>query len=197
MKFCYLDESTKGKSGVFYMTGIIVDTQRMHRTKSEYKELFDTVGRLASRHVTEMHAVDFIPGNRAWRGVEAGVRTLIVDAFLDWFVLRKHKFTFAAIDTKAFHMLPDDDERKTDLKTVRIAAAFHVVLTLQRAHQKEAKNKGHTIFVFDRGKEPVELENLFSEPPSWTDSYYNKEPRQQRLDQIIDMPYYAVLTGSH
>ena len=44
MKFCYLDESTKGKSGVFYMTGIIVDAQRMHRTKSEYKELFDTVG---------------------------------------------------------------------------------------------------------------------------------------------------------
>ena len=191
MKFCYLDESKKGKDGVFLMAGVVVDAQRMHRTKSECRELFHIVGNLARRSVTELHATDLIPGNGAWHGIDGHKRTAIVDAILDWFVKRKHKVTFAAIDTMSVKELPDDDERKGDLKTDRIAAAFHIVLTLQRAHQKETKNKGHTIFVFDRGKEPVELESLFSDPPSWTDSYYDLKRGKQRLDQIIDVPYYA------
>lgn len=191
MKVCYLDESRRGKDGVFVMAGVVVDAVRMHRTKNEYGELFDIVGHIARKRIYEIHATDLIPGNSSWRGVDGRLRSLIVDAILDWFAERKHKVTFSAVGVRTFNDLCNDSELKRDLNDVQIAAAFHIVLTLQRAHQREDRNKGHTLLVFDKGREPAQLERLIVDPPSWSDSYYDRKSRQDRLDQIIDVPYYA------
>ena len=156
----------------------------------------------------EIHAKDLIPGRGAWSGVDASMRHKVVDTILDWLLERKHKFTFAAIDKTSFANLAATDERRKDLKDERIAAAFHIVLSLQKAHQirKKPKSKkmtvkenkktsaGHTVLIFDSGKEPERLVELVVNPPSWSDSYYGYSGHGNRLDQIIDVPYYA---GSH
>src|ERR1700693_2459258 len=33
--------------------------------------------------------------------------------------------------------------------------------------------------------------DLIAEPPAWTDSYYAKKKKQERLDQVVDVPYFA------
>ncbi len=193
MKFCYLDESGLGQKTVFIMVGVIVDAYKMRRTKTEFSELFDKIQWHANKTIREIHAKELVPGNGSWRGVELKQRCQVVDEILDWYKERKHKVTFSAIDTNKFLQLPDNNVWKSDLKKVEIAAAFHIVLSLQRAHQKIKKEKGHTLLVFDKGKEPPTLVDLIVNPPRWTDSYcdFGDNQSKERLDQIIDVPYYA------
>ena len=191
MKFCYLDESGKGQDTVFIMVGVVVDAIRMHRTKKEYSDLFSKIGDHTKSSIAEIHAKDLISGSKAWRGVDPETRVNDVTEILDWFARRRHKITFAAVDKKRFRSMPDDDERKQALKDTWIAAAFHIALSLQKDHQKEQKNKGNTLLIFDKGREPDKLIDLLTEPPSWSDTYYNRQKKKDRLDQIIDVPFYA------
>jgi hypothetical protein len=48
------------------------------------------------------------------------------------------------------------------------------------------------LLVFDEEKrEELKFATLINDPPTWTDEYYNKGKKQDRLDQIIDVPYFA------
>ena len=115
----------------------------------------------------------------------------MVDQILQWFAGRKHKIAFAAVDKQRFQDLNDDDVWKKDLKDEWNAAAFHIVLSIQRFFAKEKGNKGNTLFVFDRGKPPTTLIDLILNPPNWSDTYYEREQKQERLDKIVDIPFYA------
>lgn len=197
MKFCYLDETGIGQNTCFVLVGIHVDAIRMHRTKQEWDQLIESVNEDTGLSITEIKSSRLIPNAKKWRTGEAESKLEIIDRILDWFSTRKHEVTFAAIDVKRFGSLPEEDIRKIALVSPEIAAAFHIVLTLQKMNQNVPKNKGHTILVFDRGKEPPQLKNLIADPPGWSSSYYTtgqknrKKATSSGLDQIVDVPYYA------
>ncbi|MCY4020186.1 MAG: DUF3800 domain-containing protein [Chloroflexi bacterium] len=191
MKFCYLDETGLDENTtVVIAVGVVVDVQRMNRTKVEWGDLFTNLSSLTKKRVKEIHAKDLIPGRNAWYGVAPEVRVRTVDTILDWIAERKHLITFAAVDKEKLKNLRND-HRKADLKTAWDVAAFHVVLTIQRAHQKSKNNKGHTLFIFDKGQSPENLIGLIMNPPAWSETYYSKSNKQEALDQIIDVPFYA------
>lgn len=173
------------------MVGVVVDAQRMNRTKSEWQELFLAISRLANRPISELHAKDVLAGNKEWRDIDPSIRQGIVDAILDWLANRRHSITFAAVDRKRFRSLKD--HRLVTLSEPWMAAAFHVVLSLQKAHKSEKNNKGHTVLVFDSGKDMPSLAELVRNPPDWSDSYYGhtRSKKKECLDQIIDIPFFA------
>ena len=69
---------------------------------------------------------------------------------------------------------------------------FHLVLAIQKVHQRLQKNKGNTLFIFDNEeKERLGFTDIIQRPPSWSDTYYGRQKNQAALDQVIDVPYFA------
>jgi len=63
---------------------------------------------------------------------------------------------------------------------------------LQKAFQREKKNKGNIVLIFDNEeREKVQFTDLVLDPPDWTNTYYNREKNQEKLDQIIDVPHFV------
>ena len=66
------------------------------------------------------------------------------------------------------------------------------MLAMQRACQKEKKNKGHTLYIFDNAeRERVRFADIVARPGGWSDEYYGRGKKQERLDQVIDAPYFG------
>lgn len=189
MKFCYLDETGTGQDTVVIVVGIVTDAIRMHRTKREWNELLTQLSGIAGKQIDELHMTDLYPGNGVWRGVKGGERTKIVDSVLDWLADRKHRITFSAVDKQAFADRKDH-AICSELKDEWHVAAFHAVLSVQKANQQKKNNKGHTVLVFDKGKDK-RLPIMLSAPPAWSDSYYSRGKKQDQLDQIVDVPFFA------
>lgn len=192
MKFCYIDESGTGGQKIAVSVGIVVDAQRMHRTKEDWAELLDSLSQIAGRTIEELHTRDLYNGNSAWRGVPGRERADIISGIIEWLVQRKHKITFSAIDNSAFEKRKGICEICQDLKTSWCAASFHVALSVQKANQGHEKTKGHTVLVLDREvAEEQHFSKLISTPPEWSDSYYGRTAKDAPLSQIIDVPYFA------
>ena len=68
---------------------------------------------------------------------------------------------------------------------------MHLVLGIQKQYQRERSNKGNTIFVFDDIRSKDELTDLILEPPAETAEFYKRGKKQEPLDQVIDVPYFA------
>jgi hypothetical protein len=69
---------------------------------------------------------------------------------------------------------------------------FHLMLALQKYCQREAKNKGNTIFIFDNEeREQMRFTDVIMRPPQWSAEYYDKKPKQMPLDQVVDVPYFG------
>jgi Protein of unknown function (DUF3800) len=75
-------------------------------------------------------------------------------------------------------------------------------LTERNLHQREARNKGHTVIIFDQGRGAGEVAEIVLKPPPWSDSFYEYErlirrrhrelPNpEQPLSMIVDVPYFA------
>lgn len=65
-----------------------------------------------------------------------------------------------------------------------MTAALHVALQVQRAHQCLKNRKGATFLVFDENRRTADrLAKLVFNSPDWTDGYYGRARRQDRLDQ--------------
>ena len=192
MKFCYVDESGLGDEPILTMAGVIVDGHRMHVTKALWDEFLARLSEVCGRPIHEFHARDFYSGNGPWRAIGGLTRARVITAILDWVDRRRHKVTFTAIQKVRFDAARGTNHHVRDCDSLWRLAALHTVLAIQRAHQGIAKQKGHTLFVFDR--EPAEepaLSQLVRHPPGWTDDYYSRRPAQPQLDQIIDVPYFA------
>lgn len=66
----------------------------------------------------------------------------------------------------------------------RPTAAVHVALQVQKNNQSKSHNKGLTFLVFDENKAKADaLADLLWDVPNWTDDYYQKKKKQERLDQ--------------
>ena len=192
MNFCYCDESGTGDNPIATMVGIIVDSGRMHLTKSDWRELLEILSQIASRQITELHSADFYHGNGVWRGLQGSVRAKVTDAVLQWLADRKHHIVYTSVQ-KSLHVKAGEDEAiPSGVDTLWQCLAFHLVLAVQRYSQPELKNKGHTVLQFDDNSvESGRFIDLVYDPPGWSDVYYGKKPKQTRLDQIVDMPNFS------
>lgn len=192
MKFCYLDESGTGDEPYAVMVGVIVDAQRMHLTKIHWQELLQDLSAIVRRQVTEIHTRDFYAGNNQWRGIDGPQRAAIISAIFEWLRDRKHHIVYAAVDKERFNRDFRNEPQADDIGSLWRFMALHTVLAIQRHYQTETKNKGNTVFIYDNEeREAKRFTNLIKNPPDWTDSYYSRQPRQAKLDQIIDVPYFV------
>lgn len=191
MKFCYLDESGTGGQPIAVMAGVIADANRMHLTKDAWSGLLDQLSEIVGSRVQEFHSHKFYSGSGIWKGLDGHHRAGIISAIIQWMKDRKHKVVYSALDVQFYNALREKDDRLEDL-TPWGTIALHAALGVQRCHQGESKNKGHTVLVFDEQvKEKDRFTDLILDPPEWTDSYYDRGRRQKRLDQLIDVPHFV------
>lgn len=188
MKFCYIDESGKGDEPVLVMAGIIVDANRMHKTKDGWAEFLKYLSNEVNKKISEFHASDFYRGKGIWHKIDGNTRAKLISAILKWLEQRKHHITFSAIYKESF-----DSQKKNFYKISNewYAAAIHCILSLQKWSQQQKNNKGNTVMIFDRSKGESGITEFVINPPKWTESFYNKKQNQEVIDQIIDVPFFA------
>lgn len=192
MKFCYVDESGTGSEPFLVMTGVVVDAQRMHVTKDDWGEVLEALSTVTGRTIHEFHTKDFYAGNGPWRGMDGNHRARVIQAILGWWGDRHHHVTFSGIDKQKHAVKLVEGSLPEGCETPWRAAALHVILSVQKRHRGQKKNKGHTMLLFDRElKEETSLSALIARPPGWTDEYYDRHKRQAQLDQIIDVPFFG------
>jgi hypothetical protein len=195
MKFCYLDESGYGDEPILVIAGIVVDAKRMHKTKKEWSDLILTLADKLNRPVNEFKTRKFYRGNGIWRDLNGSERSEFIKAVIDWLKVRKHDIAFSAVEKKKlgelqWHRHPDI--KKEEIITPWKACALHLMLSIQKAFQNEKHKKGQTVMIFDREvKEEQPLIELVCCPPMWTDTFYDKGRTQERLDMVVDVPYFA------
>ena len=192
MKFCYLDESGTGGEPFAVMVGIITDVMRMKKTKEDWAELLQRLSARIGRTVGEIHTRELYRGNRLWNKVTAADRTIIIQEIIDWLNSRKHTIVYSCVDKTAYKGSISGELGYTDYGTLWRFMALHCTLSIQKSMQNEKKNKGNTLLIFDSEvAEQGEFTKLLLSPPGWTDTYYGKHKKQDRLDQIIDVPHFV------
>lgn len=192
MKFCYLDESGTGEEPIAVMAGVITDAIRMRVTKTHWSNLLETLSNIIGRGIQEIHTRDFYSGNSPWRELDGNQRSDIISAIFNWLKERKHHVVFTAVVKKSFITEFKKEPVSGDIGSLWRFMALHITLALQKHFQKEKKNKGNTVLIFDNEeREKVQFTDLVLNPPDWTDSYYNRGKKQEKLDQIIDVPHFV------
>lgn len=192
MKLCYCDESGTGQEPYAVLVGVVVDTARMHVTKDDWSSLLARLSNMVGQEFRELHTRLFYSGSGIWKSITGQQRSDLVDYFIDWFAERKHHVVFSAISKSRYKQLQEANKIHPEIDTVWKALAFHVALAVQRNFQKEPKNKGNTIFVFDEEvKEEPRFQQLILQPPKWSESYYAKKKNREPFCQVVDAPYFA------
>jgi hypothetical protein len=192
MKLCYCDETGTGEEPFAVLLGVVVDASRMHVTKDDWTSFLAQLSEMVGHEFQELHTRHFYSGSGIWKNLNGQQRSDVIDFFIDWFAERKHHVVFSAIDKKKHKSMQDAGSIPNEIDTVWKAMGFHVALAIQRNFQSEVKNKGNTIFIFDEEvKEETRFQQLLLTPPEWSDSYYGKKKKQERLCQVVDAPYFA------
>lgn len=192
MKFCYCDESGTGNEPIAVMVGIVVNAQRMHLTKDDWQELLIILSEIAGRQITELHTKDFYAGNGVWRSMDGPQRARVITSIFQWLRKRKHRVVYSAVLKEQYHKNFGLQKIPGELNTIWRFMGFHLILAVQRYCQREPKNKGHTVFIFDNEeRERLRFTDLIRNPPPWSENYYKKEKKQKSLDQVIDVPYFG------
>ena len=182
MKICYCDESGTGDEPIAVMVGVIVDAQRMHVTKSDWKDLLDSLSCIAGKPIDEIHTREFYAGNDKWRSLPGEQRAEIITATFNWLSARKHDVVYVGVEKARFYESQKAGQLPAGVDTLWRFMGLHLLLCVQKAHQVLKKTKGHTIFVFDNeDHERMRFTDLIANPPAWTDSYYAKRRKQARL----------------
>ena len=192
MKVCYCDESGTGEEPIAVMVGIVVDAQRMHVTKEHWNALLEHLSKIVGKKLDEIHTRDFYAGNGVWRDLPGANRSQVIAAVFNWLAERKHHIVYTSVDKKSYLANQAVGKIPKELGTLWRFMGFHLLLAVQRAFQPHEKTKGNTIFIFDNEeRERLRFTDLVNNPPAWSDSYYSKGKKQNRLDQIVDVPYFG------
>ncbi|MDO9507861.1 MAG: DUF3800 domain-containing protein [Thermovirgaceae bacterium] len=191
MKFCYFDESGMGDEPVLVVAGIDVDASRMRTTRKDWADFLESLSLRTGRPVDEFHTRNFYRGNRLSRTINGNERAEVISAILDWLAVRRHRITFSAILKSRFESARTDPRLK-DLGTPWSAAAFHCVLTLQRAHQELKGSRRQTVLIFDREvAEEDRFSELIKDPPDWSREFYGLPRDTAPLDTLLEAPLFA------
>jgi hypothetical protein len=192
VNFCYCDESGTGTEPIAVMVGIVVDAHRMHITKQHWMDLLDVLSKIAGRQIAELHTRNFYSGGGIWSEVDGPQRAKILTAIFDWLVDRKHQVIYTSVHKETYRKNFGLQKIPDELNTCWRFLGFHLILAMQRCSQREEKNKGHTLFVFDNEKrEELRFTDIIKKPQTWSGEYYNLENGEKTLDQVIDVPYFG------
>jgi hypothetical protein len=192
MKLCYCDESGTGDEPIAVMVGVVVDAQRMHVTKEHWQNLLDSLSRIVGRKILEIHTRDFYSGNGVWRSISGAERSEVISAVFKWLSERRHHIVYTSVFKEEYFKSFKAGKIPSELSTPWRFMGFHLLLAVQRHFQKQRGVKGNSIFIFDNEeRERLRFTDLVFNPPAWSDSYYSKAKKQSRLDQIVDVPYFA------
>jgi hypothetical protein len=75
MKSCYVDESgNQASDPCLIMFGLLVDALRLHRTREEFGELFETVKENFAEDLKELKGSQMLFGRDRWRKIDPIVR---------------------------------------------------------------------------------------------------------------------------
>ena len=191
VNFCYSDESGTGAEPIATMVGVIVDSMRMHKTKSDWVDLLDQLSQVTERRIVELHTADFYNGNGVCRRLSGLVRAQVASAILNWLAERKHQIVYASVQKEPYLESLKAQEIPEELNTPWRFLAFHLALAVQKYSQPEPKNKGHTVLNFDNEeREETRFIDLILNPPEWSDEYYPRKGKHAQLDQIVDVPHF-------
>lgn len=192
MKFCYVDESGLAGDPFAVMVGILVDAQRMQVTKRDWNDLLTALSSILGKPLAEIHTSDFYSGNGVWRTLDGETRSRIITAIFEWLGERKHSIVFSAVDTATFNSSFASEPESAQIGSLWRFMALHLCLSLQKHFQSKGDNKGNTVVIFDRKETDAHgLIDIIKSPPTWTDQYYARSRKRERLDQIIDVPYFG------
>ena len=192
MKFCYLDESGTGIEPFAVMVGIIADSYRMRMTKEDWNDLLVELSDQTGRNIQEIHTRDLYRGNNVWRPLEAEERFKVIDNIISWMTNRGHNIVYSTVHKNLFLEEFNDETFSSDIGTLWRFMGFHITLALQKNFNSTKKNKGNTLLIFDNEvREQKAFTELVLNPPDWSDTYYSKKRKQNKLDQIIDVPHYV------
>jgi hypothetical protein len=189
MKVCYVDESgSRENDPCFVMVGILVDASRLNRTRVEFAGIFDKIQGLFEENLQELKGAKLIFGRDRWRRIDSETRKIIVEELCNWLTKRKHHVLVSGIERSKFQEAPQPVPGAC--RDIWLAAGLHIALQIQKANKKAKNNKGQTFLIFDENKAKADhIAELLWKPPEWTDDYYDREPKQERLDQLIDSAF--------
>lgn len=192
VNLCYCDESGTGDQPIATMVGIVVDAGRMHLTKAGWLELLAILSDMAGHQIVELHTRNFYSGSGVFREIDGETRAEVISAIFEWLTKRKHHVVYSSVLKSSYYGARKAQEIPDELNTLWRFLGFHLILAMQDACQGEAKNKGHTIFVFDNEeRERIRFTDMIMRPPPWSDGYYSRKKKQDQLDQIVDVPYFG------
>jgi hypothetical protein len=200
MQFVYIDESGTGDEPIAVMTGVIADSYRMRPTKAEWNSLLQQLSTIIGRDIDEIHTRDFYSGNSPWRDLNGGQRSQIIDAIFGWLHDRRHSIVYTAVYKEPFYNDLQSNEKLSEIGTLWRFMAMHIALSLQKRFQGSARTKkdrkinpkGSTVLIFDHEhREQQRYVDMLLAPPDWTDSYYDRLERQEKMSQIIDVPHFV------
>lgn len=195
MRLCYCDESGTGdpaREPIAVMAGVVVNAYRMHLAKGEWRDFLSQASNRLGRQIAEFHTKDFYPGKGPWNGTDGETRYGILSDLLAWFAERKHRVVYSSVLKSSYTEAFARKEIEDGLNTPWRFLGFHLVLAIQKSGQRETGTKGHTILVFDnQERERARFADLIARPPSWSDAYYDRDPKMPALDCIVDAPYFA------
>ena len=149
MNFCYSDESGTGHEPIATMVGIVVDSSRMHLTKSDWNELLGDLSQMTGRRIVELHTSDFYKGNGVWRGIDGPTRADIITAVLNWLENRQHHVVYTSVLKSSYFEAVHAKAIPEEINTLWRFLAFHLVLAIQKYSQPEKAPKGNTVLEFD------------------------------------------------
>lgn len=193
MKFVFLDESGKVQNEVSVIAGIVIDSYRIHRTRREWITILENMTPLAGVAIREFHMREVYSGRGEWAGATAINRDSAIDLVLDWLAEKRHPIVFSATLKTAFESRVESGcPMARELGSRWVSEAFHIALSINKAHKNIKGNKGKSVLIFDRGSGYEErLSELLVFPPSWSDTYYSKDEGQEQLSEIMDTAFFV------
>jgi hypothetical protein len=192
MKFIYIDESGTGNEPFAVMIGIIADSFRMRPTKSDWKKFLKDLSVRCGKNFEEIHTKELYRGNGKWYGVDSNIRNQAIDDIIQWIKGRNHTLVYSSVNKELYHNNFKNETHSSDIKSLWQLMAFHITLALQKAHQSYKKNKGNSILIFDnKVTDQKSFTCLLLNSPDWSDTYYSRKTKDEKLNQIIDVPHFV------
>ncbi len=199
MQFIYIDESGLGEEPIAVMVGIVADSHRMRVTKENWNSLLKALSTIIGQGIDEIHTRDFYSGNSPWRELKGQQRSAIIEVIFSWLQQRRHSIVYTAVDKTLLLQNFANEPYYADIKTLWRFMASHLSLSVQKRYQgavrgnkRTINHTGHCTLIFDNeNREEKRFTDLLLNAPDWTDSYYARQPSQDKFSQIIDVPHFV------
>lgn len=202
MKFAYFDESGDGGDGgsdVFVMAGLLIDAFKLRKYTAEFDQLLrDLLGK-DQNSPRELKTKAFINGKKKWSRVEASRRKEGLRNICDLAVSCSKIFAIGFSFTNFYSAVGKAGEELPFGREPWVAAAIFIGALIQKKMQKEKKNKGLTVLIFDDNKMFLpKVSNLLYTTPAWFDGLYQQRrgnknwtpvKPENRFDQIINSAF--------